>query len=511
MFKNYPPSPRTSTRTSRRPQIIIPPQPLTAPSERDKARLLPYFPTSHLNQDCDFSRLLSDFAQAVSELDSFKLGSNPLTPKVKASERMFCWSGPSIPSQGHLIINHPVITHLQKLATKNAWAPATLETYSSALPKFMEFCDKMGIPHDQRFPMTPQLVSSFVLWASGPKDSYPGALGPKKEIAVSTATGYVSAFHAWHLIQGYPWVWDDKPHELVLWSRGLARLQGNSHKKPPRPAITLQMISLLIDNLSHDDCFDAAVLACALVTFFSLFRLGETTVRSVRNYDPLDAITRKDVVYHLSPDGIPFYKILLRHDKTLDVSDIRILRFVQLRVGKWWIMDLVNNHLARNLSSDPDAHFFGYFSSKSKSFRPLTKDAYITHVNQVWSTFGYPHITGHSHRIGGASLMLNLGFEIEFIRIIGRWKSISYALYLRLLDEFIPNSLAKITFLIDMKKRSQFTPSLTSNPQVIKDLAILEQSYLDTFQQSSSPKGRNIAKKVEATQSRSIKERNGQK
>ncbi|KAH8920651.1 hypothetical protein BT69DRAFT_1352207 [Atractiella rhizophila] len=245
------------------------------------------------------------------------------------------------------------------------------------------------------------------------------------------------------------------------------------------------MISLLIDNLSHDDCFDAAVLALRLCHLLQSLPPGgdhdfavsavTPTSRDHQERRCLSSFTRR-----------AFYKILPWHDKTLDVGDIRILPFVQLRVGKWWIMDLIKNHLARNPSSDPDAHLFGYFSSKSKSFRPLTKNADITRVNKVWSTFGYPHITGHSHRIGGASLMLNLGFEIKFIRIMAA------------------GSLFLMPFTCNC---SQFPPSLASNPLVIKDLAILEQSYLDTFQQSSSFKGRDVAKKVAAAQSRFIKER----
>ncbi|KAH8917833.1 hypothetical protein BT69DRAFT_1200963, partial [Atractiella rhizophila] len=72
------------------------------------------------------------------------------------------------------------------------------------------------------------------------------------------------------------------------------------------------------------------------------------------------------------------------------------------------------------------------------SFKPemalmhaLTKETFLNRVNQIWMDNGYASISGHSFRISGTSLRLKLGFETEYIRLVGRWKSISYELYLR--------------------------------------------------------------------------------
>ncbi|KAH8924130.1 hypothetical protein BT69DRAFT_1190928, partial [Atractiella rhizophila] len=69
---------------------------------------------------------------------------------------------------------------------------------------------------------------------------------------------------------------------------------------------------------------------------------------------------------------------------------------------------------------------FTYVDRWTDSMRALTKEAFLNWVNQIWTDNGYASISGHSFRIGGASLLLKLAFEIEYIRLVGKWKSISF-------------------------------------------------------------------------------------
>lgn len=49
----------------------------------------------------------------------------------------------------------------------------------------------------------------------------------------------------------------------------------------------------------------------------------------------------------------------------------------------------------------------------------------------VWSTASLPEVSGHSFRVGGASLRWNLDHPLEEIVAVGRWKSKAYKLYIR--------------------------------------------------------------------------------
>ncbi|KAH8930384.1 hypothetical protein BT69DRAFT_1188783, partial [Atractiella rhizophila] len=74
---------------------------------------------------------------------------------------------------------------------------------------------------------------------------------------------------------------------------------------------------------------------------------------------------------------------------------------------------------------------FMYIDRWTDSMHAHTKKAFLNWVNPIWTDNRSTSISGHSFRIGGPSLLLKLGFEIEYIRLVGRWKSISYELYLR--------------------------------------------------------------------------------
>ncbi|KAH8922537.1 hypothetical protein BT69DRAFT_1204217, partial [Atractiella rhizophila] len=76
---------------------------------------------------------------------------------------------------------------------------------------------------------------------------------------------------------------------------------------------------------------------------------------------------------------------------------------------------------------------FAYIDHKKNdgSLRALTHSAFLYRCNQIWSAADYNHFAGHSFHIGGASFLLQLGFDIEYIRMVGKWKPITYERYLR--------------------------------------------------------------------------------
>ncbi|KAH8917837.1 hypothetical protein BT69DRAFT_1226313, partial [Atractiella rhizophila] len=145
-----------------------------------------------------------------------------------------------------------------------------------------------------------------------------------------------------------------------------------------RPAVTLKMI-LLVDKLDHSNCFDAAVLACAIITFFSLFRLGETTVRSHKSFNPAKPNTHDNLSRHLTEEDFPYLRILLRNDKSLPPGHSQVLRLPQTRLGDVWTMDLIVNHLRIINSSNTLNHLFAYIDHKKNdgSLQALTCSAFL--------------------------------------------------------------------------------------------------------------------------------------
>ncbi|EFP87166.1 uncharacterized protein PGTG_13385 [Puccinia graminis f. sp. tritici CRL 75-36-700-3] len=61
----------------------------------------------------------------------------------------------------------------------------------------------------------------------------------------------------------------------------------------------------------------------------------------------------------------------------------------------------------------------------------ITKPMATRALDKIWKACGYAGVSGHSFRVGGASLLKALGIPITQICLRGRWASDSYKLYLR--------------------------------------------------------------------------------
>ena len=70
---------------------------------------------------------------------------------------------------------------------------------------------------------------------------------------------------------------------------------------------------------------------------------------------------------------------------------------------------------------------------KLRDGRFLTKDLFITRVRSALSVLGYDKSSyaGHSFRIGAATTAAERGIEDSVIKMLGRWESSAYQLYVR--------------------------------------------------------------------------------
>ena len=65
--------------------------------------------------------------------------------------------------------------------------------------------------------------------------------------------------------------------------------------------------------------------------------------------------------------------------------------------------------------------------------QPLTKAKLTDHIQQALCSLGLPYqdFTGHSFRIGTATMAANAGLEDSVIRTLGRWNSSAFLVYIR--------------------------------------------------------------------------------
>ena len=165
--------------------------------------------------------------------------------------------------------------------------------------------------------------------------------------------------------------------------------------------------------------------AAATTTFFSFCRSGETTVPSETAYDPEVHLSYSDFAVDntSAPQAI---SIKIKTSKT-----------DQCRRGYTVVLGCTNNCLF------PVSALLSYLALRENSpgplfhwqnKTPLSKPKFVDHVRQALLSANLPaHLyAGHSFRIGTATTAAVAGIEDSTIQTLGRWKSSSYLLYIRL-------------------------------------------------------------------------------
>jgi hypothetical protein len=75
----------------------------------------------------------------------------------------------------------------------------------------------------------------------------------------------------------------------------------------------------------------------------------------------------------------------------------------------------------------------------------MSKDIFMKRCNQIWKAEGIERMTGHSFRIGGATVFLQHGVESDIVKRLGRWKSDAAMLYWRNLPRVLGQHAIRIT------------------------------------------------------------------
>ena len=88
----------------------------------------------------------------------------------------------------------------------------------------------------------------------------------------------------------------------------------------------------------------------------------------------------------------------------------------------------LENHM--HINKPPvDGHLFAYVWKSGH--RPLTKMAFIRHLARASRTAGEEPLQGHGIRIGSTLEYLLCGISFEAMKVIGRWASDAFHLYLQ--------------------------------------------------------------------------------
>lgn len=381
----------------------------------------------------------------LEHLPPLSLLPSPLRPHVRADLRIHLWRGiNSLPAS---TVDVPILRYIDSMAIRESLQASTTSGYGSGLRKFHIFCDIFSIPEADRLPSPFAVLKSFALWSCTEPDIDDPIFQSGQvfePVSVEVARKYLSAIRAWHIAQGWPPPLSKDDYERINFSlRGLARLQGTSRKRPPRPPVTLAMLAALKQVLDLTDPFDAAVWAAASCALWGMMRFGEVSVSSRAAFCGSKHLKRCDALVGHDLNHKRYVKLSLPSAKTALPGEIQEVFLTQQ--GTLCPLLALRN-LAVVVPAGPDDPLFSW-RDRNGDIRPLVKEAALRRINSIFLALGFGTSFGHSFRIGGASFYLSQKVNPEIIRIAGRWKSLAYETYIRAFEQVASRHLANLETL----------------------------------------------------------------
>lgn len=299
-----------------------------------------------------------------------------------------------------------------------SWAESTIKHYNAGVSKLITFAETFKIPRAALLPIEPEVLYQFVLWA-GPK--IPGSDQSQQSSPIRSLTirTYLSGVKAWHLYHDCQFPHHATPRvELMLTTA--KKLDLNAPTKSPKEPVLVTHLFTLLEALTNRSMEDLTAYTVALVAFWGMARMGEL----LKHNSSVDQIRVKDLVW--DPKG-EYVTIRIRAAKTAAVGEIQDIH-LRKQTSLLDPVNAVRRLIKATNACDGDA-LFSYPMGKRR--KTLTKSRCMTIFTKAWNASTGAKLTGHSFRVGGASLRWNLGVPIGDIVMIGRWKSKAYKLYLR--------------------------------------------------------------------------------
>lgn len=315
------------------------------------------------------------------------------------------------------------------------WRDSTLKSYNGAVKKFLAYWASTSQPPFV-LPASPADIYGFCWWAGRVNGA-----ATDHDISSKTLSNYLSGLKAWHLFHDvvYPHVTAERVAVLL---RASARADALVPKTPPKPPIMIEHMMALFIKLADGSERDQAVLDVAICTFWGLARLGEFTYDSqIGKPSWLNSVLREDA--HVSPGSI---SISVRGAKTAKAGESQPI-LLNAQPNCLCPVRAIRRRLASAL--EPDDSLFGYWERGVRV--NLTRSAVIRRCKDVWDVEGWTTLSGHSFRVGGASLRNALGINHTDIQTLGRWTSSCYLIYLRTYTEEEIKRTSSIISLINRR------------------------------------------------------------
>ena len=283
-----------------------------------------------------------------------------------------------------------------------------MRTYKSAKQRYLVFCQSNHIPP---LPLSGYSTCLFAVHLA------------QQGLSPQSISAYMSAVRHLQIAAGFAAIHRCEWPRLQYVIKGIRR-SGDCTSKRVRLPITAEILHSLYTVWSEGplkNTYEACLLWAACCTgFFGFMRSGEFTATNPNS----PSIMASDIAVdsHISPSVM---RVFLRRAKTDPFG-----KGVSIYLGKTGSIVCPVAALLNYLASRP-SHDGPLFIMQDTT--PLTKDMFIRKVREALrqANIDPSAYSGHSFRIGAATAAANAGIPAHIIKMLGRWQSEAYQLYIQ--------------------------------------------------------------------------------
>lgn len=286
-------------------------------------------------------------------------------------------------------------------------AKRTAGSYSSAQRRFLVFCDQYQL---HPLPLSERILCLFSVYLA------------QQGVQPQSISSYLSALRHLQVSAGLPAPNRTEWPRLQYVLKGIRRSQPSNSQ--PRLPITIPILRKLLEVWAadpHGDYESRLLWAAACLGFFGFLRSGEFTLSDLQASPP---ILSSGVAID-SRENPTVIRVHLRHAKT-DPFGKGVAIFLGRTSATICPVSAILNFLAVRPSGVGPLFVH-------QDGTPLLRAQFVAKLKDALSAAGVDnrYYSGHSFRIGAATTAAAAGVPDHIIKMLGRWESSAYQLYVR--------------------------------------------------------------------------------
>ena len=292
-------------------------------------------------------------------------------------------------------------------------AKNTNQAYSCGEKRFLQFClmNRLLSPAGEVLPTSEGTLVYFASYLA-------------RSVRHSTIKLYLAAVRNLHITAGYN---DPLKGKLLLRKvlRGILRFQGERRirRQPVTPRVLLAIRPVLQSWLSPQDF--CMVWAAFNLAFFAFLRCSEFTYPGARYFRPQFDLTTDCVAFYPNLACPQLMTVTLQSSKTDTFRQGQSLTIARTSSPLCAVTAMHEFFLSARPQQGP------LFSFQSGRYLTRSMVSHLLRDSARVAGLPYQSLKGHSFRIGAASVAAAAGIPDWLIKVLGRWSSDCYQLYIR--------------------------------------------------------------------------------